>query len=161
MNLSELGSLVRARREALGLSQQRLAQMAGLSRTTINCLETGKLTDLGIAKVYELLEVIGLSLYAEVHKHPHSNAAWMASRTASVSYRDPMTPEELLQALSTGRIPLGREAHLATLIDEAPLSLLVSSVEMAAQQSAVPAKHIWKHVSEWARTFHSPRKAWA
>ncbi len=160
MSLVELGSLVRARREALGLSQHRLAQMAGLSRTTINLLETGKLTDLGIAKVNELLEIVGLSLHAEVHKNPLPNAALMASRTASVSYRDPLTPEELIEALATGKIPPGRDAHLATLIDEAPLSLVVSSVELAARQSAIPPKHIWKHVSEWARAFHSPRKAW-
>ena len=49
MNMQELGGLVRKRREALGLSQQRLAQLAGLSRTTINLLEMGRLTDLGIA----------------------------------------------------------------------------------------------------------------
>lgn len=161
MSLSELGDLVRARREALGLSQQRLAQMACLSRTTINLLEAGKLTDLGIAKVNELLELVGVSLQAEAHKNPHPNALWMASRTASVSYRDTLTPQELIEALSTGNIPPGRDAHLATLIDEAPLSLVVSSVEMAAIQSAVPPKHIWKHVSEWARMFRSSRKAWA
>ena len=50
MNFQELGELVRSRREALGLSQQRLAQMASLSRTTVNLLETGKLTDLGSPK---------------------------------------------------------------------------------------------------------------
>jgi len=161
MNLQELGRLVRNRRAALGLSQQRLAQMAGLSRTTVNLLESGKLTDLGIAKVNELLELIGISLTADVHKDPYPNAALMASRTASVSYRDPITPEELLDALASGTIPPARIAHVATLIDEAPLSLLVSSVELAAQQSSTPPKQIWKHVNEWARVFHSPRKAWA
>ncbi len=161
MSLSELGHLVRARREALGLSQQRLAQMASLSRTTINLLESGKLTDLGMVKVNEVLELLGLSLRAEMHKASQPNAAWMASRTASVSYRDPLTPAELMEALATGKIPPGRDAHVATLIDEAPLSLVVSSVEMAAQQAAIPPKQIWKHVSAWARVFHSPRKAWA
>jgi transcriptional regulator with XRE-family HTH domain len=160
MNLAELGNLVRARREALGLSQQQLARMASLSRTTINLLEAGKLTDLGIVKVSELLELMGLSLQAEARTDTHVNAAVMASRTASVSYRDALTPEELLEALSTGKIPPERVAHVATLIDEAPLSLVVSSVEMAARQSAVPPKHIWKHVRDWAKTFHSPRKVW-
>ena len=161
MNFQELGGLVRSRRETLGLSQQRLAQMAGLSRTTINLLEAGKLSDLGIAKVNELLELIGLTLQAEANKEPHVNAALMASRTASVSYRDPLTVEELVEALATGKIPPGRDAHVATLIDEAPLGLMISTVEMAAEQSSIPPKHIWKHVSEWARTFGSTRKAWA
>ena len=40
MNLHEIGKLVRERRVTLGLSQDRLARMAGLSRATINQLET-------------------------------------------------------------------------------------------------------------------------
>ncbi len=160
MTLQELGAFVRNRREALGLSQQRLARMAGLSHTTINLLETGKFIDLGIAEVNELLDLVGLSLNAEACQAPRANAMLMASRAASVSYRDPLTPGELLTALSTGDIPAGRDAHVATLIDEAPLSLVVSSVELVAQRSEIPPKQIWKNISAWARTCRSTRKAW-
>lgn len=160
MNMQELGGLVRKRREALGLSQQRLAQLAGLSRTTINLLEMGRLTDLGIAKVNDLMELVGLTLRAEIHERPFPNALLIGSRSASVSYKEILTPEELLTALSTGKIPLGRDAHVATWLDEASLKLVVSSVELASQKTAVPPKQIWKYMSTWAREFHSPRLAW-
>ena len=160
MNLQELGGLVRKRREALGLSQQRLAQLAGLSRTTINLLEMGRLTDLGIAKVSDLMDLVGLTLHAGFDERSQPNALLMASRSASVSYKEILTPEELLAALSTGKIPSGRNAHVASWLDEAPLKVVVSSVELASKKTAVPPKQVWKHVSAWAREFNSPRHAW-
>ena len=160
MNMQELGGLVRKRREALGLSQQRLAQLAGLSRTTINLLEMGRLTDLGIAKVNDLMDLVGLTLHAEFDERPQPNALLMASRSASVSYKEILTPDELLTALTTGTIPSGRDAHVASWLDEASLKLVVSSVELASKKTAVPPKQIWKHVNAWAREFHSPRQAW-
>ena len=161
MNLQEIGKLVRARREVLGLSQQRLARLAGLSRTTINLLETGRLTDLGIAKVTEVLELLGLVLDAHQPDHSHVNAIRMASKTASVSYKESLTPNELILALATGEIPSSRAAHFSTLMDEAPLNLIVSAVEIAAIKTTVPTKQIWKHISQWIRDFQSPRKCWA
>jgi hypothetical protein len=71
-----------------------------------------------------------------------------------------LTPEELLAALSTGKIPSGRNAHVASWLDEAPLKVVVSSVELASKKTAVPPKQVWKHVSAWAREFNSPRHAW-
>lgn len=65
MNLADIGQLVQARREALGLSQARLAQLAGLSRATINQLENGSLVDLGAAKLLALLNLLGLDLAAQ------------------------------------------------------------------------------------------------
>jgi len=160
MNLQEIGKLVRVRREALGLSQQRLARLAGLSRTTINLLETGSLTDLGIVKVGELLDLLGLVLDARQPDHPYANPIQIASKTASVSYREGLTPDELSLALTTGAIPHNRAAHFSTLVDEAPLSLLVAAVETAALKSTVSPKKIWKHIHQWAEDFRSPRKCW-
>lgn len=51
----KIGQLVQTRREALGLSQARLALLAGLSRATINPLENGSLVDLGAAKLLALI----------------------------------------------------------------------------------------------------------
>lgn len=45
MDLQAIGRLIQARRLTLGLSQQRLARLAGLSRATINQLENGSLVD--------------------------------------------------------------------------------------------------------------------
>ncbi len=47
VNLSNLGTIIRERREALGLTQSRLAQLSGLSRQTLVGLEASALSDLG------------------------------------------------------------------------------------------------------------------
>ena len=88
MNLLDLGVLTRNRRTELGLSQAQLASMSGLSRTTINLLENGSLNDLGMAKAADLMNVLGIEmqLNAPIRKKPH--ALLMASRSASVSYRE-------------------------------------------------------------------------
>jgi len=165
MNLLELGLRVRKRRVALGLSQERLAKMAGLSRATINQLESGTLNDLGVAKVSALLELVGLRLEATSRASSRAparrHALLMASRTASVSYKTPLEPGQLAKALASGELPTALLPHVATLLDEAPLSLVVSAVEEAAERSHVPAKRIWRHLTRWAQELHSPRQVWA
>ena len=91
MNLHEIGTLVRERRDTLGLSQDRLAKLAGLSRATINQLETGALVDLGVIKLACLLELVGLTFEAHARATPHRGLL-MASRTASVSYKSSSMP---------------------------------------------------------------------
>jgi transcriptional regulator with XRE-family HTH domain len=160
MNLRELGELVRARRGALGLSQQRLARLSGLSRATINELENGTLADLGVSKLANLMDLVGLQLEASARKTTPRHALRLASRTASVSYRTPMGTHELGQALGTGELPADRIAHISTFLDEAPLSLVVSAVEEAAVSRGVPPKRIWQHLTRWAHELQSPRPAW-
>lgn len=160
MDLHDLGLQVRARREALGLSQQRLARLAGLSRATINQLETGALKDLGVAKLAALVELLGMRLEASAQP-PQRRGLLMASRTASVSYRTPLQAGQLAQALATGELPAAWVPHVATLLDEAPLPLLVSAVEEAAERSKVPPRRIWSHLERWAQQMRSPRRAWA
>jgi len=41
VDLSNLGAIIRERREALGLTQSRLAHLSGLSRQTLVGLEAG------------------------------------------------------------------------------------------------------------------------
>ncbi len=159
LNLSEVGDLVRFRREALGLSQQRLAKLADLSRATINQLETGALVDLGVRKLAALLDLLGLSLEAGQRDAPRGGLR-MASRTASVSYKTRLDAKALARALATGDLPSQWVPHVSTLIDEAPLPILVSAVEEAAQSQGVPAKRVWQHLARWAADFRSPRSAW-
>lgn len=160
MNLREIGVRVRERREALGLSQERLAKLAGLSRATINQLETGALNDLGAVKLATLLELIGLRLEASTSRSPR-HGLLMASRTASVSYKTRLDSEQLARALATGELPRALAPHVATLLDEAPLPLVIAAVEEAAKLSRIPPKRIWQHVARWAAELRSPRQAWA
>jgi hypothetical protein len=63
-------------------------------------------------------------------------------------------------ALVDGELPKGMTPHIATLLDEAPLSLIVAAVEEVARTSGMPPKLLWRHVFHWARDLHSPRAVW-
>lgn len=160
MNLPEIGQRIRQRRDELGLSQDRLAKLADLSRVTINQLETGAIADLGVAKLIALLNLLGMSL--EVHAQTHqSHGLRMASHTASVSYRRALTSGELSHALAHGVLSREITPHVATLLDEAPLPVIVSAVAQAAKIEKVAPKQIWRNVIKWAQAMGSPRKVWA
>lgn len=159
MILRELGARVRERREALGLSQVRLARLAGLSRTTINQLETGALNDLGVTKLAALMGLVGLQLETGASRPSH-HGLLMAGRTASVSFKTLLDAGQLAEALVTGDLPEAVLPHVASLLDEAPLSLMVSAVEEAATLGRVPPKRIWQHLARWAQQLQSPRRVW-
>ena len=159
MNLTDIGHLVQARREALGLSQARLARLGGLSRATINQLENGSLVDLGAAKLMALLNLLGMDLAAQT-RAPRAQALALLSQTASVSYKTALIPEALTRALVDGTLPAALVPQVATLLDEAPLPLIVASVEEVAQRTHTPPKTLWKHLTAWAHELHSPRAAW-
>lgn len=160
MNLTEIGHLIQARREALGLSQARLARLGGLSRATINQLENGKLLDLGAAKLMALLNLVGMDLAAQT-RAPRAQALALLSQTASVSYRTALVPEALASALVNGALPPAMVPQVATMLDEAPLALIVASVEEVAARTHTPPKKLWKHLTTWAQELQSPRVAWA
>ena len=160
MNLVSIGQLVKQRRQILGLSQARLARMSGLSRATINQLETGTIVDLGAAKLIAMLDLLGLTLDA-AERPQRDNALALASRTASVSYKEVLTPEALTDALVGGQLPASITAQVATLLDEAPLPLIVGAVDEVARHTHCPAKTLWKHLLQWAHELQSPRTVWA
>ncbi len=61
-NLNTISQQVRALRKRKGWSQQTLAELSGLDRTTIGALERNDYSDLGIRKVQRVLEVLGKCL---------------------------------------------------------------------------------------------------
>jgi transcriptional regulator with XRE-family HTH domain len=160
MNLADIGQLARTRRVALGLSQARLAALSALSRATVNQLENGTLVDLGAAKLIALLDLVGISLDAGA-RSGHTHALQLVSQTASVSYKTVLDPDVLASALVDGELPEGIKPHVATLLDEAPLSLIVAAVEEVAAKTQLAPKLLWKHLIDWAHTLQSPREVWA
>lgn len=160
MNLINLGSLVHDRRREIGLSQDRLAKLSGLSRATINQLETGTIHELGAAKLIGLLDLLGITVEAK-HTHHHRNALELISQTASVSYKSTLDSAELASALIKGELPAHMLPHVATLLDEAPLPLIVGAVQEIATAYKQSPKSIWRNVSKWAAQVQSDRAAWA
>ena len=160
MNLREIGLKVGQRRADLGLSQDRLAKLCGLSRSTIHHLEKGTLKDLGAAKLLSLLSLLGLDVITQEHSKKHHGLD-MASKTASVSYKTKLHSSDLSHSLACGKLPESIFPHVATLLDEAPLEIIVSAVEEAAAANHIAPKLIWKNIDRWAHEMHSPRSAWA
>ena len=60
--LTAIGETIRATRKARGWSQQQLADLCNLDRTTIGALERNDFNDLGIRKVDRVLMVLGKTL---------------------------------------------------------------------------------------------------
>tara|TARA_R110000751_G_scaffold138868_3_gene242635 strand:- start:8772 stop:9077 length:306 start_codon:yes stop_codon:yes gene_type:complete len=65
MDIYDIGETIRNHRRAKGMRQVDLAAAAGVSRSTLNALENGKLHELGIRKIGTLLAILGLRLTTE------------------------------------------------------------------------------------------------
>ncbi len=112
------------------MTQARLAAEAGLSRTTLNQLENGLFPDLGVKKVQAILDRLGLALSIQPATD-RADPIRMAAATASVSYKTPLTEDELIHALINGRIPSGKRPHFRTLLDEGTPTLLKGLIKEA------------------------------
>jgi DNA-binding XRE family transcriptional regulator len=60
--LNTISEQVRTLRKQQGWSQQTLAELSGLDRTTIGALERNDYSDIGIRKVQRVLEILGKCL---------------------------------------------------------------------------------------------------
>ena len=130
MRLQELGYEIRKARLARDLTQAQLAEASGLSRTTLNQLENGVFPDLGVKKVQAILDRLGLDLSVEqAQRTRRPDFIGMACTTSSVSYKEVLTPDELVHALLSGKVPRNRRPHLRTLLEEAPRPLLEGLVQ--------------------------------
>ena len=159
MQLYEIGQAVAKRRAELDLTQAQLAKLAGLSRLTVNQLESGKVKDLGINKLIPLLSVLGIELL--VLPRQAQNGLYKAVVSANVSYKGELTERLLAEALTTGRIPKGYESQFSVILDEVPLPVVVKAAEEAAERSGTPLRTIWKNLAAWSKELHLYREVWA
>jgi transcriptional regulator with XRE-family HTH domain len=134
--LQELGNAIRRARRAKRLTQADLAAAAGVSRTTMNQLESGLVPDLGIQKVYSILNQLGLELSVRpAMGKQRPDFVRMASTAASVSFKDVLTEDELVRALLSGKIAQAKRPHFRVLLEEANPELLKGLVEEVGQWS--------------------------
>lgn len=78
-----------------------------------------------------------------------------------ISYKTLLNPAALAAAMVDGALPKEITPHVSTLLDEAPMFLIVAAVEEVAPSSSRSPKLLWKHVFHWTKDLHSPRGAWA
>jgi hypothetical protein len=80
----------------------------------------------------------------------------MAAATASVSYKDPLTEDKLIQALINGKIPSGKRPHFRTLLDEGSPALLTALVREAGHWTK-PGR-VEKNLAKIAREVGSTKR---
>lgn len=131
MRIQELGCAIRRARNARRLTQAQLAAAAGLSRNTLNRLENGLFPDLGVKKAQAILETLDLELVVKPMRAKPSKTDFvgMASASAGVSFREPLTSDELIQALLSGKVPPGKGPHLIVLLEESSSTVLNGLVQ--------------------------------
>lgn len=162
MQIAEIGSRVRLARKARGLTQAYLAAKAGIARETLSQFEGGASRELGMAKVLRLLRHVGLQLVlVEAGADRTGDPVSLAATAASVGFREPLTAEELIQSLLTGKVPARRGPHLRRLLEDSPPQVvrrIVSQISAWAKPgkveknlAALAAKLEVKPRNEWTK----------
>lgn len=158
MRIQELGYEIRQARMRRGMTQARLARDAGISRVTLNQLENGLFPDLGIRKVQVLLGNLGLELtLAESPTLLRPDFIRMASTSASVSFKETLSDEELIRILLTGKVPANRRPHIRALLDEASPKMLQGLAEEVGRWTK-PGR-IEKNIATISKTLGISRKS--
>lgn len=163
MNIAQIGTSIKQARLTSGLSQAELARLASISRATLNALESGKLNELGISKILNLLNVLGLQVQMTDISGTRSfpdEAIIKVTKSANVSYRNTLSPAMLENALCSGSIPQGFEAQLLYLIDEAPESMIMDAIREVARKNQIRPRKVWLNMLNMAEQMHSPRRLW-
>ena len=62
---AQLGRLIRTRRQEVGLTATRAAELAKVSRRLLTELERGRRRNVGVAAVFRVVELLGLSVDVE------------------------------------------------------------------------------------------------
>ena len=163
--IHELGRALKTRRAEMGLTQAQVAALAGLSRQTINEVETGAVPDLGLNKAERLASALGLALQVVDGRvtpplRRRLTPLMRAAATASVSYRTPITAARLKKILVTGTLSIAYEPHLHALLDDAPVSLLAGVADQLHDEARIERGEVWASFRALARQVKSLRDIW-
>ena len=99
----------------------------------MNRLENGLFPDLGIKKAEAILKQLDMELVVKPVKTKSMEPDYlgMACASASASFKSELTPDELVQALLSGKATPGKQAHFIVLLEESPSSVLKGLVQQA------------------------------
>ena len=157
MNISTIGTIIKRERVACGLSQKALAEASHVSRVTIVNLERGKVGDIGVIKLSEIAEIIGIPLFSTGKKMDFIK---MTVSNINTSYKTSMTVADLEKFMTSGKTEQGFEGQVMHLIDETPTSLIAGAVKQLAANKSINAKMVWKTLANVATEIKSPNKFW-
>ncbi|WP_395689300.1 helix-turn-helix transcriptional regulator [Caenimonas koreensis] len=159
--LAELSTAARQRRVEIGLSQVQLAELSGLSRATVNELETGKLHNLSLLRAEKLANALGLSLgVTRSRASKEGRALELAARTAAVSYGKKLPVDSLEDALLHGVVPPGYLPQLRAVLEEAPVGVLAEVAVEIENKHDVDRRKTWQVMRTLASVLKVQRGIW-
>ena len=80
MDLSAIGSTIRHARKQAKLTQAELAKRLGMSRATLSQLENGVIGDLGIRKLAQITDRLGLEIFVQPRRPLTLHEAYARNR---------------------------------------------------------------------------------
>jgi len=163
---SVIGLAARTRRSDMGLTQERVADLCGLSPTTVEQLEDGSIGELDWAHAVRLLSVLGLSVHVSNPRSTRSQreggtpALEIAARSASTSYKGNLGAEDLREAVLTTTYPKNLMPYVRAFLEEASIALIADVVEQLHHETGVNRVELWQRMRDMARTVHTFREIW-
>jgi len=155
MSLTEIADQIREARLKKRLTQQELADRAGLSRSIVNQIERGTRTEIGMSRLSELLRILDLQIsVVPLAKKDQPDFLRMACISASTSYRRRLTVAQLRRALLTGKIPPRREPHFRVILEELPRPVLEGVIATAGGRENT--SRVRQNLASIARQIGSP-----
>jgi transcriptional regulator with XRE-family HTH domain len=160
MKVATVGGVVRTYRKASGISQKDLAAMVGMSRATLNYLESGRDIEIGAGKLLSLLAVLAVPfvLPTDIDVSADEGAVDNALKTLKGSKR--MTRKVLVEALTTGRVPIGLDKELTQVIDSTPDPVVFAMVRVVGVGAGLSGQAVRKNARSLAKAVGSSNKAW-
>lgn len=161
LSVTAMGSVIRSHRKASGLSQKDLAKAAGVSRATLNYLESGREDmEIGASKLLALLEVLGVPVGIPAEVSRDDDEASVQAALASLGKGRKLAEGDLMEALASGRIPAKAEAGLTAFLEHAPVGAGPAAVRLAAARSGNPSKEISRNGRALAKGLHIMCPLW-
>jgi transcriptional regulator with XRE-family HTH domain len=159
MKVAAVGSVIRAYRKASGVSQKDLAGMVGISRATLNYLESGRDIEIGAGKLLALLDLLAVpfSVPSGIDRE-HDDEVLESAARAVAGKRLPR--KVVVEALATGRAPQGSEPALRSLLDDTAEPEILAIVRAVAAGSGQQPKAVWKNGRAVAKAVGSTRRVW-
>jgi transcriptional regulator with XRE-family HTH domain len=161
LSVAAMGSVIRAHRKASGLSQKDLAKAAGVSRATLNYLESGREDmEIGASKLLALLGVLGIPLRVTVDVDRSADEAALEVALGSLGKGMKFSEGDLMEALASGRFTPTSEAGLSAFLGRAPEGAGPAAVRLAAVRSGNPPKEIARNGRALAKALHVACPLW-
>jgi len=161
MNVASVGAIVRSYRKASGISQKELAQMVGISRATLNYLESGRDLEIGAGKVLALLDVLAVPFTVPRDVDQTQDEATVDRAVRAVGSKGKkLTRKVMVEALATGRVPIGYERPVAAFVEDADDADLLALVRVTAGGSNLSVSSVWKNTRSLAKAVGSSRPGW-